>query len=64
MRETTLQIMNRTFDEVEELVCGANLPTDLLVHGTRDGAVVYVTGKGDVMSMITGLGLVGETCPE
>jgi hypothetical protein len=58
--ETTVRITNKTYEEVEALVYGADLTFDLLVHGRQDGSSVCVTGEGDVLATITRLGMTGE----
>ncbi len=59
MKETTVRIIDMSYDEVEKAVCEAQLPCDLLVHGTQDGSSVCVTGEGDVLATVTMLGLKG-----
>jgi hypothetical protein len=59
MTETTVRILGLSYDEVEKTVYEADLPFDLLVHGTRDGSVVCVTGEVDVLAAITLLGMTG-----
>lgn len=63
MGETTVRITSHGYDAVEALVGSADLPVDLLVHGTQDGSVVCVTGGGDVMAVIAALGMTGEILP-
>jgi hypothetical protein len=60
--EQTVRIFDMSYDEVEKTVYGAELPFDLLVHGTQDGSVVCVTGEGDLLSVVAGLGMKGEIC--
>lgn len=57
--EQTVLILGMSYDDVEKTVYDADLPFDLMVHGTRDGSVVYVTGEGDVLSVVAGLGMQG-----
>jgi hypothetical protein len=59
MSETTVRILGMTYDEVEKTVYQADLPIDLLVHGTQDGSVVCVTGEGDVLATVALLGMSG-----
>jgi hypothetical protein len=59
MTETTVRILGLSFDEVEKTVYEADLPFDLLVHGTRDGSVVCVTGEVDVLATVAMLGMNG-----
>jgi hypothetical protein len=61
-REQTVRILGMSYDDVEKTVYEADLPFDLLVHGTRDGSVVCVTGDGDVLSVVTKLGMQGGIC--
>lgn len=61
MSETTVRILGLSFDEVEKIVYEADLPYDLLVHGTQDGSVVCVTGDVDVLATVAMLGMVGIT---
>ncbi len=66
MSETTVRILDLSYDEVEKIVYEADLPYDLLVHGTQDGSVVCVTGEADVLATITMLGMTGvvSNCKE
>ncbi len=59
MSETTVRILGMSYDEVEKIVCEADLPYDLLVHGTKDGSVVCVTGEVDVLATVAMLGMTG-----
>lgn len=59
MSETTVRIHGMSYDEVEKTVYEADLPFDLLVHGTKDGTVVCVTGEGDVLATVALLGMSG-----
>lgn len=59
MSETTVRILGMSYDEVEKTVYEADLPFDLLVHGTKDGTVVCVTGEGDVVATVARLGMSG-----
>lgn len=59
MSETTVRILGMSYDEVEKTVYEADLPFDLLVHGTKDGSVVCVTGEGDVLATVARLGMTG-----
>ncbi|MNU27252.1 hypothetical protein D3C71_156380 [compost metagenome] len=59
MSETTVRILGMSYDEVEKTVYEADLPFDLLVHGTKDGTVVCVTGEGDVLATVALLGMSG-----
>ena len=61
MSETTVRILGRSYDEVERIVSEADLPYDLLVHGTQDGSVVCVTGDVDVLAAVAMMGMVGIT---
>lgn len=58
--EQTVRIIGMSYDDVEKTVYEADLPFDLMVHGRQDGSVVCVTGEGDVLSIVTGLGMKGE----
>lgn len=59
MSETTVRILGMSYDEVERIVSEADLPYDLLVHGTQDGSVVCVTGGPDVLATVSMLGMEG-----
>jgi hypothetical protein len=59
MSETTVRILGLTYDEVEKIIYDADLPYDLLVHGTQDGTVVCVTGEVDVLATVAMLGMNG-----
>lgn len=59
MSETTVRIFGLSYEEVEKIVYEADLPHDLLVHGTNDGSVVCVTGAVDVLATVAMLGMAG-----
>jgi hypothetical protein len=61
MSETTVRILGLSFDEVEKIVYEADLPYDLLVHGTQDETIVCVTGEVDVLATVVMLGMTGIT---
>lgn len=63
MTETTVRILGQTYDEVEKIVYDADLPYDLLVHGTQDGSQVFVSGEVDVLATVAMLGLTGISHP-
>lgn len=56
--DRTVRIIGKSFDDVVEIVYGANLPNDFLVHGKQDGSTVFVTGSGDVKAIVEALGLI------
>lgn len=58
MTDMTVRILNKSFDEVEKLLIDAGL--DHVVHGTRDGTAIFVSGCGDVMSDVRNIGIVAE----
>jgi hypothetical protein len=53
---TTVRTIGISFDQLEGLLA-ANERTDLLVHGTKDGRLVCVTGACDVLGVLRGLGV-------
>ena len=58
MADMTVRILNKSFDEAEKLLIDAGL--DHVVHGTRDGATVYISGDGDVAADVRNIGMDAE----
>ena len=58
--DTTCRVPGKTFDEVEELVMGLDLPFDVLIHGRRDETEIFVTGPSAFLVEFDRLGIAYE----